>query len=699
MPTRGIDRAAALAALLVAALAAGLTIRANSFVPWGTDSGAYLSAAYRWADGDLFTPASFQFWAPWTAGGQVEAPLGHRPGPLPGTITPFYPLGYPLLLAAALDLGGALAPYAVAPLFVGVLVWCAFVLGRDLSGPAGGLAAALLIGATPVTLSHAMLLMSDVPAAACWGVAWILALRARPGAAAAAGCAAAMAMMIRPNLGPLAAVVAGVVLLADRAHAARALGRLMIFGLTAAIGPLMVLWSQAVLFGDPFDSGYPASIDFFFSQDRIPRNARFYLAELVGLHSWWVALGVVAVPVLWRDRGPGEWRARLLLLSALLLMAVNYALYLPYLSFDGWAWLRFLLPAMLALFVLCGAAADALRRRLQPYGRWWGVLAAVPVLWIALSARQEVRVLFRDADQYPRLQQMGHYLDAALPPNAVILTFVHSGGIALYTGRPVVRLDLIAADALDEIIADLTRHGLRPVFVLDIAFEGAGLSEKFKTSRFVRLDWPPRAEFATGVSVLYHDAGDRARYVRGDQYATDVLRQAPPDGQPPSWIGLVAPRPLSFGTIEELFAFRTTLEAAYGHQLRRALTPQAVPVRDATLALRRYLWSRVHGCAHETAAAWAGPLDEGTPPPCGRTDAPHFPGRDETMRFRQELATAWPVTTGGPRGASHVDLEGDAVWTQEYLQLRARGCSHRDTVDQVIGQVTGQPTAVCRPSS
>lgn len=689
---------AGVAALLVAALAAGLTIRANSFVPWGTDSGAYLSAAYRWAEGDLFSPASFQFWSQWSAAGQVEAPLGHRPGPLPGTITPFYPLGYPLLLAAALDLGGPLAPYTVAPLFVGLLVWCAFVLGRDLSTPAGGLAAALLIGMTPVTLSHAMLLMSDVPAAACWGVAWILSLRPRAGAAAAAGCAAAMAMMIRPNLGPLTLILAGVVLLADRAHAGRAIGRLTIFGLTAAIGPLMVLWSQAVLFGNPLDTGYPATVDFFFSRERIPQNARFYVAELVGLHSWWVALGALAIPIIWRSRPRREWRARLLLVAAVLLIAVNYALYLPYLSFEGWAWLRFLLPAMLALFVLCGAAADALRLRLQHYGRWWGVLAFVPILWIAWTPRHELRTLVDNAREYPRLQQMGHYLRAALPPNAVILTFVHSGGIALYTGRPVVRLDLIAADALDEIIADLTRHGYRPVFVLDIAFEGAGLSDKFQTSRFVRLDWPPRAEFATGVSVLYHDAGDRAGYAAGDRYATDVLRTPASPNDPPSWTALVAPPPLSFGTLAELFAFRTVLEAAYGNELGRPLTPRTVPATEAALAMRRFLWYRIHGCAPDDAAARVSALANGDPAVvCGGADLQRFPGRDETMQFRQRLDASWPAHGRTPPAASHVDLEGEAVWTQEYLQWRAHGCAHQDSVDQVLRQITGRPAAACRP--
>ena len=98
------DRLSLNTALLIAAIAVGVTIRYGAYVPWGTDTGAYISQAESWAKGELFTPASFLFWTPWSLDANAESPLGHRPGPIRGTITGVYPLGFPLLLAASLKI-------------------------------------------------------------------------------------------------------------------------------------------------------------------------------------------------------------------------------------------------------------------------------------------------------------------------------------------------------------------------------------------------------------------------------------------------------------------------------------------------------------------------------------------------------------------------------------------------------------------
>src|SRR5262245_10286221 len=140
-------------ALLVAAIAVGLTIREGAYVPWGTDTGAYIGQAEAWSKGELFSPASFLFWTPWSLDAMAESPLGFRPGPIRGTITGSYPLGFPLLLALSLKAGGALAPYVVAPLFLGVLAWCAYLLGAQLSSGWAGAAASMLIASTPVAIS------------------------------------------------------------------------------------------------------------------------------------------------------------------------------------------------------------------------------------------------------------------------------------------------------------------------------------------------------------------------------------------------------------------------------------------------------------------------------------------------------------------------------------------------------------------
>ena len=41
--------------------------------------------------------------------------------------------------------------------------------------------------------------------------------------------------------------------------------------------------------------------------------------------------------------------------AALGIVVVNYSLYLPFLTYEGWGWLRFMLPALTALFILFAA--------------------------------------------------------------------------------------------------------------------------------------------------------------------------------------------------------------------------------------------------------------------------------------------------------------------------------------------------------
>jgi 4-amino-4-deoxy-L-arabinose transferase-like glycosyltransferase len=81
-------------------------------------------------------------------------------------------------------------------------------LGTRLNHAATGVAAAALLATSPAFLLQLTQPVSDVPAAAWWTAS--LALVISPGslAALAAGLAAAMAVLTRPNLVPLAALLA-----------------------------------------------------------------------------------------------------------------------------------------------------------------------------------------------------------------------------------------------------------------------------------------------------------------------------------------------------------------------------------------------------------------------------------------------------------------------------------------------------------
>jgi len=686
-----------LAAALIVALVVGLTIRYNTFAPWATDSGAYIAAGHQWATGDLITPTEFIFWAPWSAEPLVEAPHGYAPGPTKGTITGAYPLGYPLLIAAAITLGGPLAAYAVAPVMAGVLAWCAFLLGSHLSTPRAGVLAALMMAATPITLEQSVFPMSDVPAAAFWALAWVMSLRPGLGAATAAGAATAFAVMIRPNLAPLALVIASSAAASERVALAVALKRLLVFGAVASVGPLLVLWSQAMLYGSPMQSGYRAPLEYFFNTARIPHNARFYPTLLLDLHSAVAFAGLLFVPLALRRArlGPSHYRAAVVTAGAVGFVAVNYALFLPYLSHEGPQWLRFMLPAMLALFLLLAATLDEIRMWLTRRGRWAGVLAVVPALYVIALPLQ----VLRPPTGFSRLQLMGRYLREALPGNAVILTFTHGAALRHATGRPVLRLDLITPESFDGVLADLQRRGHRPVYVLDVAIEGAHFSNKYRASELSRLIWPARAEFTSGTSILYYDLQDRDAFLNGERWTTDVLLEPPIAVAPVDWSGHRVEHERVFFPVEtEVLAFRSMLEVTYATTLGRAPSPVSVPPREALRWTRRYLRYRVHGCSHARAKAnVVGQFEDGTIAPlCAPPDAAQFPPWDETVELRRLLDEKRHHSWSSDQ-MSAVDSEGEAVWLQQYLELRVGKCSHQDAARAVVDRIVSGTAPGCRP--
>jgi hypothetical protein len=677
------------------ALLVGLTIRHNTFAPWATDAGAYVGAGHLWARGDLFIPAEFTFGSPWGADPLVEAPYGYVPGPSKGALTGQYPLGFPLLIAAAIKIGGSLAPYVVAPVMAGLLAWCAFLLGSSLATPFAGALAALMIAATPVTVQHVAMPMSDVPAAALWALAWVMSLRPGKGAAAAAGAATAFAVMVRPNLAPLALVIAATVAATERSGTASALTRVLVFAIVASIGPVLVLWSQAELYGHPLQSGYRVPLDTFFSTERIHQNARLYPQLLFDLHSGVAFAGLLFVPfaITRAGRGPADYRAAVVTLGAVGMVAVNYALYLPYMSYQGAEWLRFMLPAMLALFLLLAAALDQVRRGLRTRWRWAGLLALLPALYVVL--------LPADSLQPPgggmRLQLMGRYLREALPPNAVIFTIAHGAALLHATGRPVLRLDLIPPAALEGVIADLQRRRHRPVYVLDVAVDGAPFSEGFRSSEASRLIWPARAEFTSATSILYYDLQDREAFLNGDRWTTDLLLEPPVLRPPVDWPGYRVNRERVLFPVEtEVLAFRTMLDVTYATHLGRASQTTLVPPREALRWTQRYLRYRVHGCSHQTALANVfGQIDGGgIAPLCASPDDVQFPPWNETLELRRGLDDT--LRHGSrPEVTSAVDLEGEAIWLQQYLELRVARCSHQDATRAVIERIVSGTPATC----
>ncbi len=366
--------------------------------------------------------------------------------------------------------------------------------------------------------------MSDVPAAACWLLAAYFASRGSVGSAAAAGALVALASMIRPNLQPLAVVPAVVLLVADAPMSPRAWRwrEACVFVALALVGQVTNASSQYLLYGSPWRPGY-AGWETFFRLEHIAPNIRAYPRLFVETFGFLPLLGLLGFAMAGKC---DSLSSRGVVRSAGGLIAINIILYLTYLPYDHWPFLRFFLPAIVALEVLCAAVVVWVARAINtrsssPWGTLVIPVAVAVVLW---TGRGNSAFALGEWRSHARIPMMGHYLREALPRNAVVLSYLHGGAVAHYTGHNVVSLEVLAPEAFEPLLRDLENNGCAPVLVVDEAFEAREFRQAFAHSGYAALDWPSRAEFITTSKIRYFLVSDRDRYMRGDRWVTDILR-------------------------------------------------------------------------------------------------------------------------------------------------------------------------------
>ena len=89
---------------------------------------------------------------------------------------------------------------------------------------------------------------------------------------------------------------------------------------------------------------------------------------------------------------------------------------------------------------------------------------------------------------------------------------------------------------------------------------------------------------------------------------------------------------------------------------------------------------------------------QGIQPVCGVV-APgviNFPPRNLSLDFLVILDAFYGNTLNESAPDSYIDLEGKAVWLQEYLRYRVNGCNHQEATDRVFDQIrTGVIAAIC----
>lgn len=70
-----------------------------------------------------------------------------------------------------------------------------------------------------------------------------------------------------------------------------------------------------------------------------------------------------------------------------------------------------------------------------------------------------------------------------------------------------------------------------------------------------------------------------------------------------------------------------------------------------------------------------------------------FPPRNEPFDFRNELERKYRDGLRRSPNSTFVDLEGDVVWTQEYLRYRVNQCDHATAIARVFDQIDGREIA------
>jgi len=489
---QGLSRRAPWIVASVAIAFTVLTVYCGIDAAGGADAYGYVTQAGLWASHTLIVREPFLKLV--SQLGPAVAPLGYYVWHEPGTMVPTYAPGLPIAMAIASTIGGAQGVYIVVPLLGGLAVWLTFVLGRRVAGPIPGLVAAMLFAFSPIFVFQSLEPMSDVPATAWWLLAWVLALLDGVWPALGSGLAVSAAVLTRPNLVPLAAVLAIVV-----ARTGPRLLRTTTFTLGVVPSCVAIATLNWFWYGSPLQSGY-GTLGSLFAWQNVGENFRHYVGWLVALHSPAILVGLAA-PFVTRARH--AWS--MIAFSALLLV-----LYLSYFVYESWTFLRFLLPALPLLFILGGAVVVAVVERLPVTLRTatiFLVLTLVPYFFLIKA--DSLNVFAIQAAEH-RYAAVGELVDRALPANAAIITQIESGSIRLYGHRPTVRWDLVERPALAVTLDHLQWNGYKPYVVLE-DWEEAPFRARFDgMNGFGRIEWTPAFSYNGLATVRIYPVTDAA---------------------------------------------------------------------------------------------------------------------------------------------------------------------------------------------
>ncbi len=483
-------------ALALAVFAAA--IRWGAMVAGGADSYGYVSQAGLWQQGRLVVQQEIVPSSPWPDAADTWSPLGYRPSPRQrDALVPIYPPGLPLLMAAMQLVAGYCGAFLVVPLCGALTVWLTFVVGRRVLGShVVALWGAGLVATSPVFLYQLMNAMSDVPVTAFYMLGVALAVMRRP---LAAGLAMSIAIAIRPNLAPLAIVIAAWTWFARAPKGVPCIW--FVVGILPSVAGL--LWFNAALYESPLISGYGTAGDLY-ALGFFSTNARQFATRIAEIETPIVALAAVYVAAPRWLPAPTIPFARLLVGGTIAIVLLSYLFYQP---FDAWWYLRFLLPMWPVMMLATAAVIDAGLGRLP---RAWHIVALTTMVAVLAyhglrtAAARSAFTLGRGERRYV---DVARFIAERTEPSAVVLGLQHSGSLRLYADRLTLKYDVLDPLWLDRAVEFLSKNGRHPYFVLDGGEVDAFRRRFGSANRAGTLDWAPLATLGSIVSV--YDPLDR----------------------------------------------------------------------------------------------------------------------------------------------------------------------------------------------
>jgi len=121
---------------------------------------------------------------------------------------------------------------------------------------------------------------------------------------------------------------------------------------------------------------------------------------------------------------------------------------------------------------------------------------------------------FKLADQLRRVNQVADYINADVPPAAVIISGEQSGSMRYYADRPILRWESATPESLAKAITTL-EQSRRPVYIVLDAWEDGLFRAKFSSVLAGSLDWPPMLDAGTSHRTRLWKVSDRERFANG----------------------------------------------------------------------------------------------------------------------------------------------------------------------------------------